>query len=132
MSKLPGNLTISRVQSSHEDDYMEIRVVDESSHVQFVSVKVGIKTFMDALTGRAHQPCEFELRKPELVGMAKEGKSLLVPKPQWNATEEDIDGILAPFEVEGWIATRENIKNNHNYRGDKVQVNFHRFVNPKE
>lgn len=132
---LAGKLSISRVHSSHDGvshhgDYMNITIVDESSRVQFVDVQVDIKTFMDVLTGLARQPCEFELRQSELVGMIKEYKSLLVPKPEWNASEEDIDEILAPFEVDGWTATRENIENHHNYRGDKVQVSFHRFVEP--
>lgn len=132
---LQGKISISRVHSSHDGvshhgDYMNVTIVDESSGIQFVDVQVDIKTFMDVLTGLARQPCEFELRQPEFVGMVKEMKSELVPKPEWHATEKDLDGILASFEVDGWTATRENIKNHHNYRGDKVQVNFYRYVAP--
>lgn len=134
---LPGKVSISRVHSSHDGvshhgDYMNITIVDENSGVEFVDVQVDIKTFMDVLTGLARQPCEFELRLPELVGMVKEGKSELVQKPGWNATDEEIDEILIPFEVNGWRAARDNIKNHHNYRGDKVQVSFSRYVAPEE
>jgi len=131
MSKLlQGKLSISRVHCGHGDDYMNLSIVDESSGVQFVDVQIDIKTFMDVLTGMARQPCEFELRRPDRVGMIKEGKTVLMPQPEWNATDEDIEKLFFPFEINGWVGTRENIKNHHNYRGDRVQVSFHRFVEP--
>jgi len=127
---LPGRISISRTSSNREDDYISISIVDESSHVQFVDVKMSLLDFANAITGVAFNSCDFELRHPELVGMKREHKSELLPCSKFGDTVEDLQKILDPFEVDGWFGSLYDLTNHHNRSrfGDQVRVGFIRYV----
>jgi len=126
---LPGKITISKTSCNLEDDYISISIVDESSHVQFVDVKMSLLDFANAITGLAFNSCDFELRHPELVGMKRESKSELLPRPKFGCSVVDLQRILDPFEVDGWFGSFYDMKNHHNWVGDnQVSVGFTRYV----
>ena len=126
---LPGKININRTSSNQEDDYISISIVDESSHVQFVDVKMSLLAFANAITGMGFNSCDFELRCPELVGMKRERKEELLPRPKFQDTIEDLQKILNPFEVDGWIGSLYDMTNHHYWVGDnQVKVGFTRHV----
>lgn len=128
-----GKLTISRVTSNVEKDYIRLRMEDDLSGVTFLDAKMSLEDFAKALMGMGYTDCEFELC-PKHVGMKRESKIELVPLDDpFFATDESRRLALEPFEVDGWRARQSDIKNNHNYarQGDgkyKVEVVFTRFV----
>ncbi len=71
----------------------------------------------------------------EHIGKQYEHKDELVPRPDImdREKEEVLDALLKPFEVDGWIGSRSDITNPHNWKGkDKVRVGFVRWVDVKE
>jgi len=121
------------VQCSHEDDYICIQVVDESSGTRFVEVKLTPETLANALTGMAMQECEFKTRDLNRIGLKRETKTEGVQRPKisrnYESAKTEIANLLSPFEVDGWVATRDDAYNNHRWTaGDKVSVGFTRYV----
>jgi len=130
---MKGKITISRVQCSHEDDYVGIQITDEISGTRFVQIKLDLKAFANAITGFAMQSCEFETNKLERIGTKREHKVEFVPRPKLQqeakAAKKELDIILSHLEVDGWEATRGDAYNHHRWSGDEmVSVGFIRYV----
>lgn len=87
---------------------ISIEMTDELSGVLFLSIELSPEDFMNALTGRADKPCEFELRGMELVGKRQETKHHeLVSTYSWLKKEqilEDLHKAAKSYEVDGWQA----------------------------
>lgn len=138
--KLQGKLTISRVHNSHEGDYVEIRVVDEASGCEVVSVECSILDFGNAVLNLAFQPCRFELR-PANAGNKREMREITVPCPPFNTygeeTEEDgLQWIIkhaAGELMDGWRprSPAEVFKARQRRGKDEVGVTLIRFVEAK-
>lgn len=132
-SKLKGGLSISRPSGNIGPDYIEIRVVDELSGSQFVSVRVPLAGFAEAVTGRGHVDCEFDFR-PELVGLKREHKEEFVPYDDlsYYARHGDRDEVaaeaFAPFEIDGWKGRADDLFNHHRRGKDGSRVTFIRYV----
>jgi hypothetical protein len=113
---------------------MEIVIEDKLSGTQFLRVELSAHDLMLALTGQGCIPIVFELGADH-VGMRAEYKTEWVPVPQYQPTDQETDMVLGPFEQNGWVARREDLKNHHRYEGNdkeghKYQVAFTRFVEP--
>ena len=54
---------------------MEISLVDELSHTQFVEARMSLTEFAEVITGFAHRPCVGEVRGLDRVGKRHEHKS---------------------------------------------------------
>jgi hypothetical protein len=122
MLKLAGKLSISRVTSNKEPNFVEITVVDAEASVEAISVKVSIETFANALFGSGYQDCEFEFNDSGRVGTIHEHKEELVPIPDYgNRPEGWQKKALAPFEVDGWSARSGDITNGHLHVTQKGQ-----------
>jgi hypothetical protein len=78
---IQGNLTISRVHSTVEDDYIEVRLRDDDAATEFVVAKVSLADFASALTGCSHVGCELDVRGLERVGKKMELDTLEFQMP---------------------------------------------------
>ena len=131
---MKGKVSVSRVHSNHEDDYVSLELIDDLSHVTCVKIKMSTKTLGDVLTGMSRQECEFSIQ-PDLVGKVRETKSETVSKPTSSRSDEnyeaELDTILKPFEIDGWEARREDFRNHYNsIGGDQTSITFIRFIEP--
>jgi hypothetical protein len=71
---LEGKLTISKVHSNMEDDYIQIQLEDVNSKVCFVEVKVSLLAFAQTITGMGNVDCQFETRGADKIGLTREIK----------------------------------------------------------
>lgn len=122
-----GELSISRTGNQ----YIEITVQDDLSRVEFLRVRMGLAEFAKAITGLGNVECEFDWY-PKFVGMRHEVKVLSIPVQNFSAAEEERKEILAPYEVDGWMARADDLGNHHNMRrvadGYLCSVTFSRYV----
>lgn len=117
-----------------------ITLTDEESHIQFLEIHMTLEEFGRMLHSPTHAECEFTLHHTKHLGWKAENKSVCVPLPSqsigYRLTEEDQDAILAPFEVDGWRARRDDLTNFHRRvrQGDEhcALVTFFRHVPPEE
>lgn len=75
MEDLEGSITISR-PSSDGRKYIQIEIKDEGSRIKFVTVKVKLSDFAEALTGLSYMPCRFNTRGLDIIGKVKEAKTI--------------------------------------------------------
>lgn len=137
--KFKGKLGISRVTCSDGNDYMNITITDNESHIQIVDVEVDIVEFANAITGQSYRDCEFELRGVANVGKKREQKSQKIKIPRADYTNKqwrkDMAEAAAPFEIDGWKAQIEDYNGyrsthpeDHDDRTVLYTVSFIRFV----
>ena len=90
---MKGKITISKPSNR---EYVNIRIYDTDSGLEFVEVKIELKNFSEALLGLARVECEFETRDLDLIGTTRETK--VVDVPDFGGNEIS----LKPFLVDGW------------------------------
>jgi len=124
--KLKGQITISKVSSNKEDDYIRIAVVDEDAGIEFCTIKMSLKDFADTITGRGHAKCDLGVRGLDKVGMKAENKVENV-KRMHSQSEKD---AVAPYEVDGWFSRKGDAENHHNVteHNPKEGYNVYRVV----
>lgn len=136
---LAGHITISKPHGGDEQ-FIEIDIADENSKLHFITIRVGLLDFTEALFGLAHQPMKFTLKGIENVGKVKAKKTEIVDIPKsFGKTHNRTDRIeiariaCKPFEVDGWVADLTNIVNHHYHPHDmeKASIDFYRFVEVK-
>lgn len=133
--ELPNaKLTISR-PSGTDTGYITIRVMDGDSGSHFVDVKVPYEEFALAITGMGHVDCSAVVRGLNRLGLVRENKSEVITlPPSVSRVEQDdeINDLLAPYEVDGWIGNRDDFKNWHRRSrspsGNTITVSFQRWV----
>jgi hypothetical protein len=142
---LKGKLNFGFASSSHDPDYIRLEIIDATSRVHFLEVRVDPEQFARAAFGhRGEVDCTFELRRPDLIGTQHENKTELVPwsdivtrdtitKFKGGRDDEELSpevrDWLKPFEVDGWRAYVKDVFNYHRYKDKRgVQVSFHRHV----
>lgn len=134
--KLKGGLTISRPQGSHGPPYIELSINDDLSGSQFVTVRVSLAEFAEALTGPGHVECEFDFR-PDLVGLRRETKDEWIagdplPYAREGLPRENLAAPrLAPFEVDGWKGRVDDLFNHYRRNREGARVTFVRYVKPE-
>lgn len=129
--KVKGTITISRVQSSHEDDYIEVRLIDEDAAIAFAETKIGMKEWGDAVSGRGYVPVEIEIRGLDKIGTHYESKTEIVPYTKLafsNAEKLAAIRAMKKFEVEGWRGDESDLFNHHRLRDQGIAVTFRRNV----
>jgi hypothetical protein len=132
---LPGKISISR----HSDDYVYIEIIDKSTGEQLLEVKLTLVEYAWASTGLGHTPCEYEIRQEicAIAGHIREVKEEKLPRPEHGNMKNcyaqvAASEILAPYEIDGWVARRSDLFNSHRWcDDDKVMVTFVRFVPPR-
>jgi len=144
MQNIKGKLGLSRIGGAGSDAYMQLTIQDKTSGVQFATIEIGMAQFAYLLSGLHGIECNIDVRGLDLVGMTQEHKHEPVPvvKGLDKNDEDAIKATLIAFELDGWVANREDLFNHHKYnklpddfpelagiKFDHTQtVNFHRFV----
>src|SRR5216684_237591 len=135
---LKGSISISRVNCSHGNDYMSLRVRDAASHCQFLEVTLSLENLMRALTAEAEIPCEFTLTENAPLGKIREYKTENLPLLGYRPKDaERVRAFLTEHEVEGWVANQADITNSnrhttHKDRSRTARVGFTRFIEREE
>jgi hypothetical protein len=136
-----GKLSIGRVQSNMEPDFIEISVTDTKSGCFVIRTKVDLQSFAEAITNLGYRPCTFEYYKNAPIGMKKEVKHAFVAGecPYYKDKEKQRtakEKFIKPFEVDGWEAYYDDFGNHHHFKREEgvqgYMVSFHRFVEDKE
>lgn len=130
---MKGKISIARFMSNREPERgISITVEDELSGVRFLEVTMSAETLGNVITGLGGQDCEFELRGAELIGLKQEHKeeSIAVPEFPGRLSEKQINLLLSPYEVDGWMGRGSDVNNHHRYdnKSKTVRVTFFRYV----
>lgn len=128
---MKGNFRISR---DIQTNVIHLYVIDELSEVTFLILRTSPEDLAKALTGNYTNECEFELRGAEVIGKRLEMKHEVVTIPGDGAyTEELIQQVVAPLEVDGWMARTYTIGNHHYQEGRRsYKISLIRFVDAGE
>jgi len=125
---LKGNISIGRVTSNVEENYIGIRIEDELSGINLLEIKISYEAFGNAVTGLSSQDIEYTLGRFDLAGKKREVKTeniMFLP----NKTDKDIRDCISCFEINGWKGRDEDAKNHHNRMGQDIyKVTFVRWV----
>ena len=128
-----GKITISRTTSSKTGNTIRIKMEDDSSSITFLEAEMRLEDFALALTGMGYIDCNFKLHGVENIGKVLETKVELVPLANpYRATDDEQVLALKSFEVDGWTARTQDMKNHHRYQKDAVTVSFSRFVDKED
>lgn len=128
--RLRGEVHIGQPHRGDGKRTVEIHVTDDASRVRFVVVECAYEEFVVALM-QGTGACEIEVRGLEKLGTTREHKSEAVPWDMYVDRDRDPAEALAPFEVNGWRANRDDLKNGHRcVKGDppRQTVAFERWV----
>lgn len=125
MKNLNGHISIGRVSSNTQGEFVQITVTDDASHCQLIEVEMDMTHFAEALMNLSHRPCLVEVNDSPHIGMLSENKTELIPIPKdidfpftslhgrskdyekkERASNARMDEVLAPFEIDGWRASR--------------------------
>jgi len=103
-----GQLTISRIHSNTEPDYIEIRFCDDDAAIEFATAKLSLADFAAAVTGLARVDCEIETRGLEHVGKKMETDTIefQMPKGNCNDRKEVARDIVDRYCPMGWVPDR--------------------------
>ena len=125
----PGKLSIARLTSNQRAPFFRITIEDAGG--ASVEVSIEAAAFAHAL-GHAHgQSCVVEWINIDILGKKAEVKTEVV-RCDWNATDEQKDAALRPFEIDGWRGDPDDIGNHHRRSGDGYSVTFRRWVEPSQ
>ena len=83
MKTINASITISRPQNGDGQKYIRIEVKDESSRTRFLTLKIGLEDFSEAITGLSGIKCTGEVMGLENVGKTKEVKHHREMIPSW-------------------------------------------------
>lgn len=114
-----ASLTISRVHG--DGDFIEVRIRDEKSFIEFVTVKVELAEFAQAITGLAAVPCELETRGLDKVGKYRHHDKISFPinTPSWSSDRREIAAKeLLNHLPEGWFCN-DSFNNQGSFTTDK-------------
>jgi hypothetical protein len=139
--KIKASISISAVQSSKKPHrYVSISVSDETSFIRFATADISYEQLGLILAGQPHE-IDMTIRNLELLGKTQEHQKLVVlfptKKDNQTLTKRNVRKVLKPYEVDGWIAHDEDVKNHHNHvkttdEGTSMKISFHRFIDKKE
>lgn len=119
-----GALTISRVHSQ-DGDYVEIRIYDDKSHIEFLTVRASLVEFANALLGSGYREIEMELRGLSSIGMTAENKEVFVKCENNDAARKK---AVKALEIDGWHARQDDVTNHHRITNNGVTVVFFRLT----
>lgn len=114
MSK--GRLSIGRINSNMEDDYISIDVEDTNSRTHFLTMKLSLEDMMLALTGCSGIAVEMEFRGLNRLGKVRETKTEFIQGAiGYKPDAYVIESLLMSYEVDGWEARRSDFENSKHY-----------------
>ena len=141
MKNLDGQLTISKVSSSNGEKLIRIEVKDNKSRCIVIEVRCDLLSFAEAITGLAYVDCKIEFNDSGIIGKEHQVKDETITFPCHRyqcKNEEDwlliVEGVLAPYEMEGWKGRVEDADNTHKRigkipkKGFTSMIRFERYV----
>lgn len=135
-NKTEGRISIAKLTSNTEPNYMLIQIEDESSGIEFVEVKLSLENFAQAITGLGHVPCKFKTRGLEKIGLIREHKveEVYINFHTHPTQKASAKSAITNFETDGWKGWIEDAFNHHNFVRehakdiDVYRINFDRWV----
>lgn len=101
-----AHVTISRISSNMEDDYISLRVEDDISGVIVTDVKMSLSEFAKCVTSQGHCPGEFTLIPTSEIasrfGKKREVKTVKLPWKKLHGDVETLKELIQPHLVDGW------------------------------
>lgn len=130
---IKGKLTISRPQCSSGEKYINIEVEDDDARIVFLTLKISLENFAEAITGLASSGCEFEVGGLENVGKIKEHDTMvfLMPAHDWNSRNKIAHEEAKKHTPEGWEASTYFGSQDSFFRKDGAEyarTNIYRWV----
>jgi len=107
MKTINSSIAISRPQNGDGQKYIRIEVQDESSRTIFLTLKIGLEDFSEAITGLSGIKCTGEVAGLENVGKTKEVKPHKEMIPSWvskHSRDEQQAYLNAIGYDDGWLA----------------------------
>lgn len=133
---MKGKISIGKYMNSDLKEPVYIELEDTLSRIRIFEIHLNLENFADILTGRHAVECEYEAYGLDKIGMVREHKTEIIPLSKYPSefTDEQLQAILDPFEVHGWIGRWEDFKNYHNWnsREKTCRVSFVRWVKTSE
>lgn len=124
-------LTISKVCSNVEKDYITIRLEDGDSSIRIIEAKVSLENFAKALTGMSYIQCESEVYLTDEIGKIHEHKEIPVELP-YDASKEKFEEAVKEFCIDGWITDYRHFKSSQKKsptnKPGHYYVGFHRWI----
>lgn len=132
MKNTKGKITISKVDSNLEDDYISITISDRLSGKQVVKGRMTLEDFAKSITGQGSIDIGLEVfNNYDTLGKKVEVKSVPIPYKlvfeEGYDFQEDMKEKAKEFEVDGWVFEPERY-NHHRANGVMYQCSFRRFV----
>lgn len=135
MKILPGTMTSAVVHGGADGRRIMLELRDTSSSIVLFRVEMAPDSYGLMLSGLSGRPCKYEISDHvQHAGCTREHKEEVVP---WNkgylsktAMEQARREAVAPFEVDGWRAWKDDIGNMHRRTDGGYRVSFSRLVKP--
>ena len=119
--KHSGKLTVSKPINGTET-YINISLKDIDAGIDFVEVKISLEDFMQAITGLAMVPCEFDVHGIENVGkkIERDVISFEIETNDKELAQKEVDN----HTPEGWTASRYfGSQNSFTFKDGKIFAN---------
>lgn len=128
-------IRVSNASGGRLENYMHLSIQDERSRVVFLSVDLSYSEFGEIIAGHG-KIVDVEYRDLDKIGMKAELKHEIVTVPEfgvWNLSEEQLKELVKDYEVDGWVADYDDLRNHHRSVGPtKRRVTFRRHVPAEE
>lgn len=125
---LDGKITISTPIGT-DCDYVNIRIIDRNSGIEFVECRVKYADFTQSLVGSRETGCRFHLRGTSNVGKMREDKreNVLVPGGENSIADRQKRATQAVGEhnVDGWVGYTDDAPNHHRVTGHTKDGTWH-------
>lgn len=128
---MKGTISIYRfvVGTEHK---IGIDIEDSGSNTGFLNIRMDLDDFARAVTGQSYIDCDFELRGLEKVGTKHKHKREYIHAEHRRFSDEEAKSIVAPYEINGWVARLSNLNNPHFWEKlngkPVISVIFERYV----
>ena len=132
--KLKSEIILTRPQGGGKERVV-FQIVDKISGLVAFRIEMSIPEFGEMLSSPQNVPCIVKHFQSDNIGKKYEHKSELVPRPEIGVEDKDkvLEELLKPFEIDGWIGSRDDLTNHHNWVSDnKSKVTFVRWVDVDE
>jgi hypothetical protein len=104
MTKLKGQLTISRPSFGDGRELIEITVKDCGSRTSFLKLSISYADFAECITGMSNVTCSLETRGLHNVGKVRETKPLTFKMPSRYGDKEEARLEVVKHTPDGWTA----------------------------
>lgn len=120
-----GVLTITRRGGTSA---IVVDITDDNGTL-IVQAELSAEKLGMALTGLSNVDCNYSIW-PQTAGKVLEKKEEFIPD-SGRKSKEEVDALFAPYEIDGWIAYKNDYGNHHCLKNGMYRVSFARYVDPQ-